>query len=399
MRILFVDPDLPAPPTSGGRTRTFHLIRELARHHEVDVLAPALPEPEGLAASRRLCRKLRLFAPPAETLAEGWGRRLRSVVVGRLHYPRPEVQAALGEALAGESYDVLHFVTPYLVPSLAGSPARAPVVADFFGTSIGAWRDVRQAPRLTARLRRLARWSAARRGERWALRRLDAALAISESDRRYLARLAPGAQIHVIPSGVDAEYFAPRQESEDPRGLVFVGDMSFPPNVDAARFLAGAILPRLRARVPDVRLALVGRDPAPEVRALTRDPAITVTGVVPDVRPHVARAAVVVIPIRGGSGVRNKTLEAMAMGRAIVSTSMGIEGLEVAAGRELLVTDGAEAFAGAVAELLADPARRRAMGEAARTRVLAHYGWDASARRLEAVYAGFAGSGPRPGRC
>ncbi len=397
MRVLFVDPDLPAPPTSGGRTRTFHLIRELARRHEVDVVAPALPEPTGLSASRQLCRKLHLFALPAETSAGAWRRRLRSVVVGRLHHARPEVRAALGEALVGEAYDVLHFVTPYLVPSLAGARARVPVVADFYGTSIGAWRDVRQARGFAIRLRRLARWSAALRGERWVLRRLDAALAISESDRRYLARLAPRARIRVVPSGVDAEYFAPRPDPEDPRELVFVGDMGFPPNVDAARFLADAILPRLRARVADVRITLVGRDPAPEVRALARDPAITVTGAVPDVRPYLARAAVVAIPIRGGSGVRNKTLEAMAMGRAIVTTSMGVEGLEVATGREAVVTDEAEAFARAVAGLLADPARRRAMGEAARARVLAGYGWDASARRLEAAYAEVAAAGA--GRC
>lgn len=399
MTVLLVDPDLPAPPTSGGRVRAFHLIREVARRHDVDVVAPALPEPEAIAASRQLCRKLWLFQPPVETRVDGWRRRVRSVVVGRLHHPRPEVQATLHEALTAHPYDVLHFLTPYLIPSIAALDARAPVLVDFLGTSIGVRREVRQASGVATRLARVARWSAAVRGERWVLRHVDGALAISEDDRRYLARLAPRLPIHVVPNGVDADHFAPLPEAEDPRGLVFVGDMSFGPNVDAACYFARTILPRLRARVADVRVAFVGRAPALEVRALSRDPAIAVTGAVPDVRPYVARAAVVVIPLRGGSGVRNKTLEAMAMGRAIVTTPMGVEGLEVTAGRELVVTDDPERFAQAVAKLLGDPDRRRAMGEAARARVLATYGWDASARRLEAVYAELRDARARAGRC
>lgn len=387
MRALMVCPDLPAPPTSGGRVRMFHLLRELRRRHEIDVLAPCLPEPESLEASRAVCRHLWVFPVAPESAGERWSRQARSLLVGRLHHPRAEVQAALARALETRPYDILHLVTPYLVPSLPRAARRPPVVVDFLGTSLGAWRDVRLAPRLGARLRGMARWSAAVRGERWVLRRVDAAFAISETDRQYLQRLAPTRRIHVVPSGVDTGYFAPQPEREEDRRLAFVGDMSFPPNVDGARYLARTILPRLRSRVPGVRVWLVGQHPTPEVLALAADPAITVTGAVPDVRPYVARAAVVVIPLRGGSGVRNKTLEAMAMGRPIVTMAMGVEGLDVIPGTELIVTDDPDAFAGAVADLLGSPARRAAMGKAARDRVEATYRWEASVRRVEAVYA------------
>lgn len=386
MRILMVTPDLPAPPTSGGRVRTFHLLRELGRRHTVDVLAPELSEPEALDASREICRRLWLYEPVTEGLLSRWHRQARSLLTGRLHHPQTRVREMLARATRAESYDVLHFVTPYLFPSLP-SEVHPPSLVDFFGTSVGIRRELRTCSGLVSRSKTRLRYRLALRGERRALRNADGALAISETDREFLQRLLPGARIEVVPNGVDTDYFAPQDVPETLGRLAFVGDMSFRPNVEGALFLVREILPRLLGEDSRIRLFLVGRDPAAEVLALAEHEAVRVTGSVPDVRPYMAGAGVVVVPLLGGSGVRNKTLEAMAMGRAVVSTSMGVEGLDVARGSDVSVADDPEDFARAVLELLASRDRRTGMGNNARACVLRHYGWETSAQKAEAFYA------------
>ena len=360
-----VTPDLPAPPTSGGRVRTFHLLRELGRRHTVDVLAPELSEPEALDASREICRRLWLYEPVTEGLLSRWHRQARSLLTGRLHHPQTRVREMLARATRAESYDVLHFVTPYLFPYLP-SEVHPPSLVDFFGTSVGIRRELRTCSGLVSRSKTRLRYRLALRGERRALRNADGALAISETDREFLQRLLPGARIEVVPNGVDTDYFAPQDVPETLGRLAFVGDMSFRPNVEGALFLVREILPRLLGEDSRIRLFLVGRDPAAEVLALAEHEAVRVTGSVPDVRPYMAGAGVVVVPLLGGSGVRNKTLEAMAMGRAVVSTSMGVEGLDVARGSDVSVADDPEDFARAVLELLASRDRRTGMGNNAR---------------------------------
>jgi glycosyltransferase involved in cell wall biosynthesis len=185
---------------------------------------------------------------------------------------------------------------------------------------------------------------------------------VADMDAAAIRASVPGTRVEVIPNGVDAERFRPRPEADIVAGsIAFVGAMSFPPNVAAARWFTRDVLPRIRQANPDVTFTIVGRDPTPAVLALADDPAVTVTGAVDDVRPFLARAAVVVAPMVSGSGIKNKVLEAMAMGRPVAATSLAAEGVVAEAGRDLVVADGPAAFAAAVASILADPERAASM--------------------------------------
>jgi glycosyltransferase involved in cell wall biosynthesis len=230
--------------------------------------------------------------------------------------------------------------------------------------------------------RKVARW------ERALSPRFDRVVTVSEGDASALRSLVPAARVAAVPMGVDLGYF--RRAPADPasRGIVFAGSLFYGSNADAVRFFAARILPAVLREVPDARFTAVGHEPPPDIAALPgRLPQVAVTGSVPDVRPYLAGAAVVVCPLRSGGGVKSKILEGMAVGRPVVTTSVGAEGIEGARdGEHWIVRDDPDAFAGEVAALLRDPARREAMGDAARRLVQARYGWDRSLDALESVY-------------
>ena len=203
---------------------------------------------------------------------------------------------------------------------------------------------------------------------------------VSEKER---ARLAPGARsVLVCPNGREPSAVLP--ESPEPT-VAFVATMGWAPNVDAAVWLGREIWPAVLARVPEARLLLVGKDPAPAVLALAGDH-IEVTGTVDDVNPYLARSRVVVAPLRAGGGTRLKIMEALDVGRPVVATSVGCEGMEDLVGRGVVVADTAPALAETIADLLLDPARAAALGRAGHDAVVADHTWDAAlAPLIEAV--------------
>jgi polysaccharide biosynthesis protein PslH len=215
-------------------------------------------------------------------------------------------------------------------------------------------------------------------------------LCVSEPDAAALRALVPAREPTVVPNGLDVDDFARigDQATDGAARLVFTGTMDFRPNADAVEWFARDVLPRIRSVRPDAELVAVGQRPGPRLwRRHGRD-GITITGAVDDVRPFLARASVVVAPLRFGSGTRVKLLEAMACARPIVATTLAAEGLAVRDGRELLLADGPEPFARAVLALLADPARARRLGRAGHALVRARHDWTAIAPRLLAVYEG-----------
>jgi glycosyltransferase involved in cell wall biosynthesis len=237
------------------------------------------------------------------------------------------------------------------------------------------------------------RYAAANLLEGWAARRFAVCTTVAEADARAVRRLAPGLEVEVIPNGVDADYFAPLALPEEPASIIFTGAMSFPPNVAAALMFYHEILPRIRRNVPNARFIIAGRDPTPEIAALAADPAVTVTGYVDDLRPLMAQASLVVCPMVNGSGIKNKVLEALAMARPVVTTSLGVEALDVVDGRDVRVADTPAAFADAVGALLRDAHARRRLGEAGRVHISQRYTWEACAARYDALYGRLAGLG------
>jgi glycosyltransferase involved in cell wall biosynthesis len=226
-------------------------------------------------------------------------------------------------------------------------------------------------------------WRKVRRYEARTCARARLTLTVSDVDRTALASLAPGAAIAAIPTGVDIDYFAPDGTRETPASLVFTGSMDWYPNDDAVRHFMATVLPRIRAEIPDASLTVVGRRPAAGLREAAARAGVAVTGTVDDVRPYVAAAAVYVVPIRIGGGTRLKIFEALAMGKAVVSTTIGAEGLPLVPGEHFLRADEPGEFADAVVSLIRNPSRRRALGRAGRRLVQERYAWSRIAREFE----------------
>jgi glycosyltransferase involved in cell wall biosynthesis len=237
------------------------------------------------------------------------------------------------------------------------------------------------------------------RFERQAFGRFELVLAVSNADRETFGRLYAGSAtrpVHVVQTGVDTTYFSPRWSADSdvtaPR-LVFTGSMDWLPNEDGMSYFVDEILPRIRAQVPGVTLSVVGRAPTPAVRRLAEQSGIEVTGRVEDVRPYVARGTAYVVPLRIGGGTRLKIFEAMSMGKAVVSTTVGAEGLPVTHGRDILIADDPQAFADAVIRLIREPRIRTRIESAARQLVVDHYDWSAVARDFEDALVSVCGGG------
>ncbi|MCS7056013.1 MAG: glycosyltransferase [Thermoflexales bacterium] len=403
MRLLFVTPQLPYPPQQGTALRNWGLISHLAARHEVWLVSfdegaaeerRELPEP-----LRRVCRRVSVVPAPMRTL----GQRLRTLATSTLpdmawRLWSPEFAQVLTAHLRDRHFDIAQFEGIELARYMIGA-ARQPHTARFVLDEHNAEyllqkrafeADARAPRRWHAAAYSFVQWQRLRAFERRALTVADATLCVSPEDAAALRRLAPSVQPAVIHNGIDVAHYAqfasPAPDSARPPSIVFTGKMDFRPNVDAVLWFVRRAWPAVKQAHPDARLYIVGQKPSPRLDALRADPDIVLTGQVDDVRPYIAQADVYVAPLLAGGGTRFKLLEAMAMRRAIVSTSLGCEGFPVTSGRELIVADRPADFAGAVAELLRSPARRAALGESAYRFVAATYDWSVITPKLEQVY-------------
>ena len=201
--------------------------------------------------------------------------------------------------------------------------------------------------------------------------------------------------MHVVQTGVDTEYFTPSTAAVDRAHMVFTGSMDWLPNEDGMTYFCREILPRIRQSEPDATLSIIGRSPTPAVRKLAEIPGIEVTGRVDDVRPHIARGSVYIVPLRIGGGTRLKIFEAMSMGKAVVSTTVGAEGLPVTNGRDIEIADEPARFAQAVVRLMREAGARRHIEAAARRLVVEKYDWSAVASDFESALLRVAGEKER----
>jgi sugar transferase (PEP-CTERM/EpsH1 system associated) len=395
MRILWLNANLLLPLDKGGKLRTWHLMRHLARDHEITYLSFADPQtsPAEREGMREVCAHLQLIPrhdPPKGSRAfylDAAARVFDPLPYAAGKYRSAAYRERVDALLASGGFDLV--VCDFLVPAV-NMPRRLPCPAVLFTHNVEAeiWR--RHHERQGNPLQRMLfgqQWRRMLRFEGDTVGRFDLVLAVSDSDRDTLLRLYPEqlrAPVFTVPTGVDTSYFAPRPERPiAPRHLVFTGSMDWIPNEDAMKHFCGEILPRIRAEEPEVTLSIVGRAPTPAVQRLAQIAGVEVTGTVPDVRDHIDRAAVYIVPIRIGGGTRLKIFEAMGMGKAIVSTTVGAEGLPVTDGRDVVIADSAPAFAEAVVALIRDPARRLHLERAARELVVARHDWSAVTGELE----------------
>jgi glycosyltransferase involved in cell wall biosynthesis len=218
-------------------------------------------------------------------------------------------------------------------------------------------------------------------------RRASAYVVNAEPDREYLARYIPHEKLHVIPNGVDTDYYHPMPRARTECQLVFTGDYSYRFNADAMLYFHKYVLPRVREAMPTVTLKVVGANPPPELTALGKDdPLTTVTGFVEDVRPAIWESAVFICPLRGGTGMKNKLLISMALGKPIVATPSSADGLGVRDGEQMLLAKDDDEFADAVVRVLRDPALAARLGEMGRAHVTREFGYRRLAERFEQLY-------------
>jgi len=391
MHILWVKMGGLWPSTTGGRVRSLQIVSELARRHQVTVVTThgVGDDPEGLKRQLSHCHevisypyavpKLGSAAFPA-AVARSW---MSKYPVDLWKWREPQVREKVQSLIDSGTIDLC--VSDFLFAA-ANVPAggSTPVVLFEHNVEYMIWQRLCALETRTWRRALFElEWRKLRAREADACRDADLTIAVSEDDRRRLEELAPGIRAASIPTGVDTNYFRPDGRPERANRMVFSGSMDWHPNEDAVIYFADAILPRIRAEIPDATLTVVGRNPTPRLREAAARAGIDVTGTVEDVRPSIGEGSVYVVPLRAGGGTRLKIFEALAMAKPVVSTTVGAEGLALEDGRHFIAADDPDSFADSVIGLLRNPGRRRALGHAGRELVETYYSWPTIAREFE----------------
>lgn len=411
MKVLFLSQIVPYPPHGGVLQRGYNLLRQLGQRARVHLMAfvhpDELPSAEAVAESERalkaFCETVEFFplwakASPAHKVVALSAGVCSPRPFSTLAHRSPAFQRRVTELLRSDTFQVLH-VDTIALNRFVEHPSPVPAVLTHHNIE-----SMLMERRAAVESRALPKWVLERESrkladyERNVAPLYDANLMMSVPDERLLLDRVPGARTAIVPNGVDTGYFTPGAPTEETPAVIYTGGMNMLANRDAVLHFVDAIWPSITAQVPGVRFFAVGQDPPVALlERARRDPRIVVTGKVPDIRPHVAQSAVYVVPLRVGGGTRLKVLDAMSSGKAIVSTSIGCEGIEVTPGEHLLVADTPAGFAETTVALLRNPDRRRALGAAARGLVEMKYSWPVVGDTLMAAYA-YAADGHRSRR-
>lgn len=399
LKILFVSPMPVSPPRFGAQARMHGLLRELSRRHAVTAVVLVDDEfdiEECRQSMQDYCREVLVVRNPHSP--NGVGKRLqqvRSLISAqsfeRLQVTVPAVQQQLDRVLRAHRFDIVNLEFSFLSHlNLRQAPPGEKLPVLIIDSHNIDFDLARQYSRMGSWIRRryhAANWPKLQREELAAYGEADGVYLCSRADQHRLLTLVPAARTTVIPNAADVEYYRPQPDDppSDGRTVVFFGHLSYVPNIDGVAYFVDKIWPRIAAAHPQARCKIIGASPHPSLLKLAGSH-IELTGFVPDLRPHLAAAAAVVVPLRLGGGTRLKIVEAMSMAKAIVSTSLGAEGIEATPERDLLIEDQPTAFAAAVNRLLAEPERAVRIGNSARALALEKYSWSGAARNLESFY-------------
>jgi sugar transferase (PEP-CTERM/EpsH1 system associated) len=395
MKVLFLSPYMPYPPQSGGPRRFYGLLSELGRRHDVSLIAFVAPGEDREAAeeaSREFCSEVVTVESTRVDRAldrrRKRGIQLRSLLSAhryeRLIYHDAAFQRAIDEMVARVDFDVI--VTEFAPMASYRLPRSARLVLDEHNIEYDILRRTAAAERTS--IRKLYNWAnylKLRREERATWKQFDGITLTSERDEKVLQHDVGERRTAVIPNGVDTEFFRPSASPVEADTILFFGAINYYPNTEGLLYFLDEVFPRVKRERPEARLKIVGQLP-PAVIMDRAGEDVVVTGLVEDVRTYIEKAAVVIVPLRIGGGTRLKIVEAMAMGKPIVSTHLGAEGLEVGDGEDILLADTAEDFAEQVVRVLSDGELAERLGKAARERAEATYTWKGAVERLERFY-------------
>lgn len=392
LRILFLQKRPLFPADTGGKIRTLNIVRHLAEWHEVTYLCNVQCGEEPQAREMESLGLRVETVPWRETSRDTW--RFYGELAANVFTPMPynaakdtdvRLQRRAQELLDHESFDLVICDFVQMAANaidLAGPPKV------LFQHNVEAEIFERHARLDAGFLRRAYMGYQAKKMRRFEAesgRRFDAVIAVSERDRRQFESRYGWSHVWTIDTAVDVDFFRPNAAAADPDVVSFVGSMDWLPNIDGVELLMREIWPRVRAARPQARLQIVGRNPAADVMRYDGVDGVHVTGAVEDVRPYYSRSAVIVVPLRIGGGTRIKIFEAMAMGKPVVSTSVGAEGLCLTEGEHIEIADRPDRFAKHIIELLDDAPRREMLGQTAREYVCRNFSSPVVARQFEEI--------------
>ena len=398
MRILVITMQFPHCPSTGGETRQFHLLKAAAREHEVTLVTLAPPPHEAAFNQLRgLVKKLITLSPLGKwrqryDYARTWcgnyhGFRTMPAYMQRLAVYRvvPDYLATL----SGSEFDLVQVEHSEIAHWVFGLFPRTPKMLILHNVNSLIYRRMFETIPEDSRDREQARseWNRMRTYESRLAGKFTKFVATSREDREQFLQIVPDADLSVVPNGVDTEYFSAMQNrATEENALVFTGYMGWQPPEDAVAFFCRNIFPELLAAYPDLKFYIVGKNPSPVVSSFDNRSNIIVTGFVDDVRPYLEKAKVVVVPLRIGGGTRLKILEAMSMGKAVVSTSVGAEGLKLSPDHDICIADSPADFTLGVKKLMDSASLRASMGARARENVVRNYDWHAIGENMLHVY-------------
>ena len=378
MKILFISQNIPFPPYyDGERLIVFNLIKELSEEHQIDLLSFAfqkeLPYKEELS---KYCQKINVFSRPSKKIFYHlfWFFLLK----------RRKIKREIKKFIKESSPEVIVVEGIFLSPLWEIFKEKPCILYAIDCFSLNLKRKIaREGFFFFKILKRIY------------LKRLESlekkyinfkrCIVVSEKDKEALLKICPKAKISVIPNGVDLNFFRPLDIPEDFPSVAFSGVMNYPPNIDAALYFYQEILPLIKEKYPKIKYYIIGRNPVPSIKKLSFDSNVIVTGFVKDIKQYVGRASVIVVPIRSGSGIKNKILEAMAQKKAIVATPLSCVGIKVTDKEDIFIEETSTAFAKRVIKLLEDKELRERVGEKARKLVEEKYTWEKASQKLEKI--------------
>lgn len=396
MNILIITPTLPYPPDDGARIRLFNLIKRASQKHSITLLSLiwSYDETRYVPALSKYCSLVETVVGHTRSR---WGKIL-ALMHGLFSGEPPESRLALnremGEKmqalLAARHFDIVQIEHTFMASYLKMIPASSSAKRIISIIDIGS-RQYRRMfkieKRFLTKIRWYANWLMMKTWEVRVLGEFDKGIAVSSLDKQFLKRIKPGLDISVIDNGIDVEHCRPLPSNIEKKNILFLGLMYYEANSDAALYFCSKILPLIKQQIAKCRFFIVGKNPSQELRGLADGESVFVTGYVDDPVTYYQNCDVTVVPLRAGGGTRLKILEAMALGRPVVSTSIGCEGLELIDGQHILVADNPEKFAKKTIQLLTDELLYHRLVYEARKLVEAKYSWDSISENLLNIYS------------
>ena len=399
MKILMICHFLPYPPHGGNLQRSFNLLREISRNNKIHLLAlnqkAILPDEEsinrGIEALSEFCEEIKVYAIPLDLSKFKWYLNLFLNLFSPLPFTvrwfkSGELRNEIEKQIRSCQFDLIHFDTIDLFQYSGIIPDIPRVLNHHNVESTLLLRRGANEKNIFTKFYLNLQGRKLKRYEKYAVGKVNVNITVSESDSETLRKAEPRGKFKVVPNGTDINYFTPAQKG-DSKELVYIGGMNWYPNRDAMIYFYTSIYPIIKMEIPDVIMNIIGQDPPKELaRFATDDTSLRIHGYVEDVRDYISRSAVYVVPIRVGGGTRLKILDAFACGKALVSTSIGCEGIDVSPGNNILIGDSSGEFADQVIKLIKDETLRRKLEINARKLVEEKYSWEIIGRRLNEIY-------------